>query len=142
MPDPSLVGHLAIRYRIEDVAGLLQDYPFVPNSQMIGMLESVAFPHEQAVHLVAFVPMAYLRELLRREGVQFAPDCVFYNQQGEEWLIPLNEQPIFEAASDFARYNISIGMLREHIQGIILRSCEFQMVNTLLAGGSYRLTAA
>ena len=134
-PDPALVGHLAIRYRIEEAAALLQDYPFVANSQMMGMLDSIGFEHEQSVSLVAFVPMAYLRALLAREGTYFPATCIFYNHKGEEWLVALDKQPIFEAAASYARYDIARGMLQEHIQGIILRSCEFAQINTLLAGG-------
>ena len=118
--------------QIGEAVGVLQDYPFVPNSHIIEMLVALEFEREIAVQMMVFIPMAYLRALLAPQGVPFPSICKLRDNSGASWTAALPDEPIFVAACEHAQKNIARGMAREHIQGIILRSCEFPSVKRQL----------
>ena len=123
------------QFRIEEVVALLQDYPAVSNAQMIEILWAVGYDRKTAAELVAYVPMAYLRVLMESQKIVFPPTCFFFHRSGEVSEVEVDRQPMFQAATEYAYFDVARGMPSERIQAIILRSCELPAINEGLREG-------
>ncbi|MHB2018948.1 MAG: hypothetical protein ACYCW6_18535 [Candidatus Xenobia bacterium] len=121
---------------MEAAVGLLLDYPQVERHRMQTMLEALDYTPEVARELCLYVPMAYMRLLLKPAGVRFPEVCIVVDQAGVEREVVLLQQTVFEAAVEYATWHLERGMPRQDLIGLIVRSAEFDAVNDQLLAGT------
>jgi hypothetical protein len=123
---------LLLREPIEEAVQLLQENPLSGKEELIQALCALELEPDLARDLITFVPLVYLRYLLRNAGTRFSPTCVMRNRAGEVWTLRLSDQPVYQAAQRYAAEHFARGMAQYQIQSLIFRSAEFEEINGLL----------
>jgi hypothetical protein len=91
-----------------------------------------------AGELLAFVPLAFCRAILRDQQKLFEPHYDVHDPKTDRWQygLPFNNQPIYQTAFDVAIQWQREGRSGNAILAVAGRSAEFRGINKLLHQGS------
>lgn len=101
------------------------------DSELVRMLVGRGFPLESAERLVAFLPIAFGRRVIRQLGtVKFSDSFSIRDKVG---LFQLSEEPIYRVAVDVAESMTDYpGLSSEVFSAVALRSAELSAANKAL----------
>jgi hypothetical protein len=107
---------------------------------IVDALVSLGASNPRANRLVAFIPMAFVRVLLRSMPIRFPETARLYDPDTDSVLpgeLRLSDEPIFVEASRLAEEALTHGTLtRAGFEAVAFRSAEAHVINQLLKSGS------
>jgi hypothetical protein len=110
--------------------------PNMEDEEVFHSLVKQGMERQLAARIVEFLPIAYSRLVLGKSGARFS-DVFQRNIPGEEVIEkPLSEEPVWHAALDFGRAEISRGISGHELLLLAAHSAEFRAANQLLNAGS------
>ena len=109
----------------------------VPDDEIRQLLVAMGTPGSVALEILAFLPLVYARELLRRSGcTTFAK--TYSRRQPNGKLTkpqPLAHEPVWRECENYLRTDLASGSHGDDILVIAARSAEFQSAHAMLNAG-------
>lgn len=111
----------------------------IPEDEILQLLTALGTSRVAASEILAFLPIVYARELLRRSG------CANFSSNYSRRLpeskkvsppIPLARKPAWRACESFLRGDIASGSKGDDLLMIAARSAEFQAAHEMLNAGT------
>ena len=122
---------------IAKAVDLFRSSPELEDGDIQRMLVERGVDRILAWRLVEFIPMAYCRVVLEPTGARFPKTFQRYQRDGTiSPEIPVESEPVWVAATDYARREMEAGISLQHKLSVAGRSAEFKVANDLLTAGS------
>lgn len=109
----------------------------VPDDEILQLLTALGSSRIVAQEILAFLPIVYARELLRRSGCTTLAETFSRRLPGGKLTKPepLSRKPVWRACENYLHTDIAAGSHGDDLLMIAARSTEFQSAHAMLNAG-------
>lgn len=135
----SVVGFIARMTLPEAIAEAVQLFRAkLPTDEIVGLLTAMGIPRAEAEEIIAFLPLVYAREILRRSGCSGFSD--HYTRRTADGTtsspIALSRKPVWRACEHHLGRDLGEGAHGDDLVAIAVHSAEFKAAHQMLDTGS------
>jgi hypothetical protein len=118
------------------IVAFLYGQPDAADEEIHRHLTEQGFSQSQATKLIQFIPIVFTRFLYRNAGIQFAPNYVLLDLNGQPIAQrPIAEEPAFREAWAYCEQSSTRGVNEEYFRIIAARSGGYRAIQDLLQQG-------